>query len=100
MFDRQRFVRCVVSTPIVNLWEYSDAIYFGDTAEELATAIERALGEPADSSRKSLRKEIAKRQSIPALAESLSRILFSGQSGCSGVAEETTHFESVGLRNE
>lgn len=90
----------VVSTPIVNLWEYSDAIYFGDTAEELATAIERALGEPADSSLKSLRREIAKRQSIPALAESLSRILFSDQSDCSGAAQETTHFESVGLRNE
>jgi hypothetical protein len=90
----------VVSTPIINLWEYSDAIYFGDTTEELATAIELALGEPADSSRKSRRKEIAKRQSIAALAESLSGVLFSGQSRLSGASEEGKHFESVGLRNE
>src|SRR5690348_568209 len=90
----------VVSTPIVNLWEYSDTIYFGDTAEELAAATELALGETADSPRKSLRKEIAKRQSITALAESLSRILFSGQSGPSDAVDERAHLESVGVRNE
>lgn len=89
----------VVSTPIVNLWEYSDTIYFGDTAEELAASIELALHEPADSPRKSLRKNIAKRQSISALAESLSRILFSGQSDQSGDFNKET-FESVGLGNE
>jgi hypothetical protein len=90
----------VVSTPIVNLWEYSDTIYFGDTAEELAAAIKLAVDEPAASPRKSLRKNIAKQQSISALAESLSRILFSGRPVRCGAAEETTHFESVGLRDE
>jgi len=90
----------VVSTPLVNLWEYSDTIYFGDTAEELAAAVELALEEPVDSQRKSFRKEIAKGQSIAALAESLSRILFSGRSGPSDAFEEPAHFESVGLRNE
>ncbi|HWH59764.1 MAG TPA: glycosyltransferase, partial [Terriglobales bacterium] len=90
----------VVSTPIVNLWEYSNTIYFGDTAEELALATERALGEPADSPRKSLRRDIAKRQSIFALAGSLSRILFLGQSGPSDTVDEGARFESVGLRDE
>ncbi|HEU5411612.1 MAG TPA: hypothetical protein VFU57_11370 [Candidatus Acidoferrales bacterium] len=90
----------VVSTPIVNLWEYSDTIYFGDTAEELITAVESALDEPADSPRRSLRRNIAKRQSISALAESLSRILFSERSARFGASKEAVHFESVGLRDE
>lgn len=89
----------VVSTPIVNLFEYSDTIYFGDTAEELAAAIELALSEPQDSQRKSARRDIAKSHSIAALAEALSEILFSGQLGQLDVVEESAKFESVGLRN-
>ena len=89
----------VVSTPIVNLWEYSDTIYFGGTAEELAAAVELALREPQDSPRKSARRVIAKGHSIAALAETLSEILFSGQSGQSHLFEQSANFESVGLRN-
>ena len=89
----------VVSTPIVNLWEYADTIYFGDTADELAAAVAVALSEPPDSPRKSARRDIAKRHSIATLAEVLSRILFSGQSTRSDISEESTNFESVGQRN-
>lgn len=69
----------VVSTSIINLWAYSDTIYFGDTAEELTTAIEKALDEPSDSPRKSDRKKIVEKHSTGALAEALS-ILFSMRS--------------------
>lgn len=67
----------VVSTPIVNLWEYSDIIYFGDDAEELSRAIQSALDEPADSPKKSARIAIAKEHSIEGLAECLHRVLSS-----------------------
>ena len=67
----------VVSTPIVNLWEYSDTIYFGDDAEELCGAIQSALDEPADSPKKSARIVIAKEHSIEGLAECLDRVLSS-----------------------
>lgn len=65
----------VVSTPIVNLWEYSDLIYFGDDSCELIRAIEIALKEPADSPRKTKRIEIGKRNSIEALARALATAL-------------------------
>src|SRR6185437_3244385 len=67
----------VVSTPIVNLWEYSDTIYFGDDAEELCSAIQSALDEPADSPKKSARVAIAKQHSIEGLAACLDRVLSS-----------------------
>ena len=85
----------VVSTPIVNLWEYSDTIYFGDTAEELTGAVESALDESADSPRKSVRRKIAERQSIAALAEALSEILLSGRSDVRGAFKERAGFEYV-----
>jgi len=65
----------VVSTPIVNLWEFSDTIYFGDDAAELSRAVQLALDEPADSPKKSARIAIAKEHSIEGLAECLDRVL-------------------------
>lgn len=61
----------VVSTPIVNLWEFSDTIYFGDDAEELCRAVQSALDEPVDSPKKAARIAIAKEHSIDALAAAL-----------------------------
>jgi hypothetical protein len=65
----------VVSTPIVNLWEFSDTIYFGDDASELSSAVQSALDEPADSLKKSARIAIAKEHSIEALAARLGDVL-------------------------
>lgn len=67
----------VVSTPIVNLWEFSDTIYFGDDANELSRAIQAALDEPADSPKKSARIAIAKKHSIEGLAACLDSVLSS-----------------------
>lgn len=67
----------VVSTPIVNLSEFSDTIYFGDDADELCRAVQLALDEPADSQKKSARIAIAKEHSIESLAECLDRVLSS-----------------------
>jgi hypothetical protein len=58
----------VVATPLINLWEYKDLIYFGDTAEELGAAMEKALSEPLDSWKRAARVEIAKKHSIENLA--------------------------------
>jgi hypothetical protein len=65
----------VVSTPIVHLWEYKDLIYFGDTAEELALAVEAALGEPCDSPKRVARVEIAREHSLESLAVALQQSL-------------------------
>ena len=65
----------VVSTPLINLWEYRDLIYFGDTAQELASAVEKALNEPPDSLRRAARIEVAKKHSIENLAALLSECL-------------------------
>jgi hypothetical protein len=65
----------VVSTPIVNLWEYSDIIYFGDDSCDLIRAIELALEEPADSPRKTKRIEVGRQNSIEALANALLKLL-------------------------
>jgi glycosyltransferase involved in cell wall biosynthesis len=65
----------VVSTPLINLWEYKDLIYFGDTAQELASAIENALREPPDSPKRAARIEIAKIHSLENLATLLANSL-------------------------
>lgn len=65
----------VVSVPLVNLWEYEDLIYFGDTAQELAGAIQSALSEPPDSPKRQKRIEVARRHSIASLAQALSQVL-------------------------
>lgn len=65
----------VVSTRIVNLLEFSDAIYFGDDVAELGHAVELALDEPPDSPLKAKRVAIAKKHSIETLADILAEIL-------------------------
>ena len=65
----------VVSTPIINLWEYKELVYFGDTAEELASATEVALREPADSPKRAARIEIAHKHSLESLATMLRQCL-------------------------
>ena len=61
----------VVSAPLINLGEYEDLIYFGDTPESMAPAIKAALDEPADSPKRSKRMQVAREHSI----ESLGRVL-------------------------
>ena len=67
----------VVSTPIVNLWEFADTIYFGDDADELCRAIQSALDEPADSPNKSARIAIAREHSIEELSTALDQVFAS-----------------------
>jgi hypothetical protein len=65
----------VVSTPLINLWEYKDLIYFGDTAQELGAAMKKALNESPDSPKRAARIEIARKHSIENLAALLSERL-------------------------
>jgi FkbM family methyltransferase len=65
----------VVATLMVHLWEYSDVVYLGDTASELAVGIEAALNEPPDSPKRAARIEIARSHSIESLAAELRRCL-------------------------
>lgn len=65
----------VVSTPLINLWEYEDLIYFGDTAEELASAIRAALNESPDSPKRQKRMAVARSHSIESLAQVLCQVL-------------------------
>jgi len=65
----------VVSVPLVHLWEYKDLVYFGDTADELSSAVEAALAEPPDSPKRAARIEVASRYSIENLANALRRCL-------------------------
>ncbi|HEV2289470.1 MAG TPA: glycosyltransferase [Candidatus Acidoferrales bacterium] len=65
----------VVSTSIVNLREFSDAIYFGDDVDQLAHAIQSALDEPVDSPRRGKRIRIAQEHSIESLSSALADCL-------------------------
>lgn len=65
----------VVATPILELQRYEDVVYFGDTAAELAAAVEEALREPPDSPKKRRRMEIAGSHTVEALAEVLDKVL-------------------------
>lgn len=65
----------VVSTPLVNLREYNDLVYFGDDAQELNRAVAKALQEPSDSPRRKKRMEVARRHSIENVALCLRDIL-------------------------
>ena len=65
----------VVATPILELGRYQDLVYLGDTASELADAVELALREPQDSPKKARRMEIAKGHTIEILADILGKIL-------------------------
>jgi len=65
----------VVSTPIEGMLELKDLVYTGDSASELARAIELALNEPADSSIRNRRKEFAREHSLENMAALLRKIL-------------------------
>jgi hypothetical protein len=65
----------VVSTPLIHLWEYKDSIYFGDTAKELASAVEAALEEAPDSPKHAARVDIARKHSLENLAMVLRKCL-------------------------
>ena len=65
----------VVSTPVLSLAEFSDVIYFGDTAAGFVRAIEAALAEPASSEKRARRREIALAHSTEALGERLEQVL-------------------------
>ncbi|MFZ0333510.1 MAG: hypothetical protein WAN10_16555 [Candidatus Acidiferrales bacterium] len=75
LFDYFALGKPVVSTRILNLLEYLDAIYFGDEAGELCHAIQSALAEPQDSRLKAKRMAIARENSIGTLANVLAEIL-------------------------
>lgn len=65
----------VVSTRILNLLDYCDAIYFGDTADELGRAINLALEEPKDDARRKRRVEIASEHSLEKLSHVIEQVL-------------------------
>jgi hypothetical protein len=65
----------VVSTPVLSLAEFSDVIYFGDTAAGFVRAVEAALAEPASSEKRARRREIALAHSTEALGERLEQVL-------------------------
>jgi glycosyltransferase involved in cell wall biosynthesis len=65
----------VVATPILELREFGDLVYFGDTARELEQAIKLALQESPDSPKRRRRIEIARNHSIENLADALSKAL-------------------------
>lgn len=75
MFEYFAFGIPVVSTPVIHLWEYKNLIYFGDTAEELASAVKDALSEPANSPKRAARIEIARSHSLESLATVLQECL-------------------------
>lgn len=45
----------VVSTPTTPLWDFEDLIYFDETEREFSSAIRRALDEPAQSPKRTMR---------------------------------------------
>jgi len=73
----------VVATPILELLEFQDLIYFGESAREFSGAIEDALREPADSAKRLRRMEVARAHSTEALGLHLEEVLgiFEKQSG-------------------
>jgi glycosyltransferase involved in cell wall biosynthesis len=71
MFEHFAIGTPVVATPLVHAWEYKDVIYFGDTASELAVAVQAALDEPRDSPKRLARLEIARHHSIENLSAEL-----------------------------
>ena len=75
LFDYFSIGLPVASTPIVNLQEFSDIIYFGDDAGKLACAVQSALDEPTASQRKLKRIGIAQEHSIEGLSKVLKHLL-------------------------
>lgn len=73
----------VVATPILELLEFRDLIYFGESPREFSSAIEAALREPPDSAKRLRRMEVARAHSTEVLGERLEEVLriFEKQSG-------------------
>jgi hypothetical protein len=65
----------VAATPILAISEFKDLIYAGSTAQELTDAVNRALGEPPDSPKRSLRRDVARAHSTDALGQRLEDVL-------------------------
>jgi glycosyltransferase involved in cell wall biosynthesis len=65
----------VVSTPILEISEFKDLVYVGSSAEELSAAVARALKEPRDSPKRSLRAEVAREHSTEAQGQRLEEVL-------------------------
>jgi hypothetical protein len=65
----------VVATPILAISEFKDLIYSGSTAQELTDAVIRALGEPPDSPKRALRRDVARAHSTDALGQRLEDVL-------------------------
>jgi glycosyltransferase involved in cell wall biosynthesis len=65
----------VVSTPILEISELKDLVYVGSNAEELSIAVGRALKEPSDSPKRSLRAEVARAHSTEAQGRRLEEVL-------------------------
>jgi Glycosyl transferases group 1 len=65
----------VVATPILAISEFKDLIYSGSTAPELTDAVIRALGEPPDSPKRALRRDVARAHSTDALGQRLEDVL-------------------------
>jgi hypothetical protein len=65
----------VVATPILELLQYQDLIYFGESAREFAGAIEDALQESPDSAKRLRRMEVARAHSTEALGRRLEEVL-------------------------
>jgi hypothetical protein len=75
IFDYFNLGLPVVSTPVLSLREYEGVIYFGETAAELAAAVQRALAEPKDSPKRQHRKEIAQAHTTEVLGRRLEEVL-------------------------
>ena len=65
----------VVSTPILEISEFKDLVYVGETAEELAAAVARALEEPPDSPKRALRMDVARAHSTEVQGQRLEEVL-------------------------
>lgn len=65
----------VVSTPLIHLRQYEGLIYLGDSAEELAEGVRRALAEPPGDPRRQERRRIGRAHSIEMMSELLPAIL-------------------------
>ena len=65
----------VVATPILELSEFQDLIYSGQTARELSDAVLCALNEPGDSPKRERRMDLARAHSTEALGRRLEEVL-------------------------
>ena len=75
LFDYFNAGTPVVSTPVLSLRDYSDVVYFGETARELAEAVGEALSEPRSSPMRLRRQEIARAHTTEVLGKRLEEVL-------------------------